>query len=207
MHLDTDKQNILILGTPRSGTGALTKYIAKKFNNIHSVYEEPDIRKNDMDSFILDINEHRNFIVKIQMISFNTNNYDGKVIDHLLHDPNIFRISVKRKNIIDQISSLYLSLMTPNGIINRWHQYRTDEYKFYVDEVPTNFGIISTSIKKIVNSYELLNNVEKQIDMNLWYEDLPIMDDIDVLVGPKPNNYDQIKSTIETYYNDYINSK
>lgn len=205
---NTNKKKILILGTPRSGTGPVTSYISRQFNDIKSIYFEPDsimsMRQGSMSSFINTVDQNKDFIAKIQIIRLTAPLYNKKIIDYLLYDSSIFRIGVKRKNIINQISSLYLSLTTPDEVPNKWHQDRADEYKFYVDEVKINYDMIIKSINLITKSYKLLHDMHECLDTTIWYEDFPLMDDIPLLVGPKPNNYDQVKSTVETYYNKLV---
>jgi LPS sulfotransferase NodH len=199
-----DKFPIIILSSPRTGSTVLAEILSKKFPELE-LFIEPDSydkkleARDSMDNFINYSKMSDQYILKCHLkyfIKYPT--IFKKVIDH-----NAFLIKIRRKNIIDQMVSMYIEL-----IRHQWC-YNADIAEKYKDKiVPIENNIITKAVQQINEFNNPLRGLNIKYDLEIYYEDL--INDINGIyktnsnMTPKPINHNEIYQAIEYYL---LNSK
>jgi len=200
-----NKFPIVIISTRRSGSTPLLYELAKKyniklFNEIFSTHSDRD-KVEDIDReqvkllSMLEDNDN-NFIIKIHLDDLKS--YPEKIIN-LIKNHTCFLIRLRRKNIVNQITSKYIQLTRNiNGYYN--NQEADEMIKTWSSiKMPILPIYIGNCVKDVINSCDELNNAEYEFDKDIWYEDL-VFDDKTFITTPKPINYDEIQNEIKRYF-------
>lgn len=172
---------IIIISTPRSGSTALGEHLVNTYNL--EWISEPDSKNNT--NILLDLN-HNEFVLKFH--AYRITHYPRKIIEKIeLND--CFLIRIRRRNIVDQIASVYIA--TKRNIY-----YYTNEIE-YNDVTEIDIKHINRSINSVMyfNKCALL---KFKYDMDLFYED--IEDTLTLSIGvktPKYILYEEIKDIIK----------
>ena len=175
---------VVILFSKRTGSTFLTSYICEllktDYNNLHE-FSEP-AESNQMEKLLEVIDYHENYVLKVHAYDLITV-YPPK-IKNIIDTHNCFLIRIRRRNTIDQIASHYIASER-----NIWG-YNTDTlYDNTVKKIDINR--IKRSIKFISTYNQIIDNFPVTFDLDLYYEDLPIIDGKSIKT-PNPENYDEI---------------
>lgn len=189
MFLEISKFPIFIISTPRCGSTALAQTISNSLNFL-KLFIEPDyIGKKSLENFNNYALNNNNYILKVH--ATNLKFYDERVINYLTKSSDVYKIHIKRKNIVEQIASFYIARFCRS---NKWH-FTEDNYQS--ETVPIILENIIASINKINYFNNELESLNVQYDLKLIYEDLLPFTKIDTISTPKPLNYIDLIKLIE----------
>jgi hypothetical protein len=182
------KTPILILSSPRTGSTVLGSYIQKLCTVDTHYFNEPDYNGvQGMEEFYHYFSQSKDFILKCQYVHLQR--YRNDISDYLLS--NAYKIRIRRRNFIDQVASIYIA--TARG--KKWHFKKKDELTL-ADSIPIDLEIIKKHMSYIKYANYELNSTPINFDLDLFYEDLPKMTDVDYYIVPKPSNNDELLDTI-----------
>lgn len=147
---------------------------------------EPHISKVDsIHTFENCITENKkNFVVKFMPDSIPESKFYQIVLDQ-----DNFKIRLRRKDKIAQIASFYIAYAT-----NRWLQKKNELVDNYV--VPIDLNLLLELTERIIKNEVLLEKSNLQFNLDLYYEDLGIVDAPIHVVTTKPENYDRLAEII-----------
>lgn len=183
---------ILLISSPRTGSTAVGDYL-KKFCSDPNVkyFPEPDFfGKKSMDAFVNYVSLSKNFIVKIHVDCLEE--YPRDIQNFLLSDQTT-KIRIRRRDHINQIASLYTSKYRKNT----YHFFKDTIESHVADTVPIDdYKNLDWVIGFIFRTNKMLDESTIPFDIDLYYEDLPVMNDSKFLVVPKPINYNELLESI-----------
>ena len=180
---------VIILSSKRTGSTFLTYQVCELLkndcNNLHE-FIEPGV-SNQMEKLLEVIDNQENYVLKVHAYDLITV-YPPK-IKNIIDTHNCFLIRIRRRNTIDQIASHYIASER-----NIWG-YNTDTlYDNTVKKIDINR--IKRSIRFISTYNQIIDNFPVPFDLDLYYEDLPIIDGKSIKT-PNPENYDEIWKMIK----------
>ena len=182
------KTPVLILSTPRTGSTVLGMYIKSICENTDIVYwSEPD-DTNDLSKFLKFFQYSKYFILKTHYI--NLHRYGTDVVDYLLNET--YKIRIRRKDFVKQVASLHIAIVRNNG-----YHFRNKDQLNLVDTIPIDIAHIQKHIDYLKNANSLLDTAPVKFDLDLYYEDLPEINDSGFYITPKPSNYSELLDTIK----------
>lgn len=116
-------------------------------------------------------------------------------VDRLAHyqtllESDCYKIKLQRKNKVEQIASYYLALVK-----GKWFTAEHEQESDYF--IPVISEKIDYSIDKILSVDKLLDKITV-VDQTIYFEDLPVFDDIDRKPSLKPKNLQRLYSLIES---------
>ena len=175
---------VVILSSKRTGSTFLTYHICELLktdcNNLHEFIEPAE--SNQMEKLLEVIDYHENYVLKVHAYDLITV-YPPK-IKNIIDTHNCFLIRIRRRNTIDQIASHYIASER-----NIWGYNNDTLYDNTVKKIDINR--IKRSIKFISTYNQIIDNFPVTFDLDLYYEDLPIIDGKSIKT-PNPENYDEI---------------
>jgi hypothetical protein len=190
---------VIILSAPRTGSTALLYELNDLLNVI--VISEPlnsnELSFKDIENFTKIMQDDNRYIVKIHLHDL-LSSTDGnkKIIQNIIlnhiknNDCTLIRL--RRKDVIDQITSFYIALVR-----NIWSAPATIDLSI---NMSSSVAIIPSQMAfaahVILSCNESLNDFSDPIDMDVWYEDADLPTNILVPI-PKPENYLQIYRMVE----------
>ena len=174
---------VIILSSKRTGSTFLTYQVCESlkndYNNLHE-FIEPGI--SQIEKLLEVIDNKENFVLKVHAYDLITV-YPPK-IKNIIDTHNCFLIRIRRRNTIDQIASHYIASER-----NIWGYNNDTLYDNTVKKIDINR--IKRSIKFISTYNQIIDNFPVTFDLDLYYEDLPIIDGKSIKT-PNPENYDEI---------------
>lgn len=190
--MDTDKLKtpLLILASPRSGSTALGKYFLNYFPTASYIpepdwiYHKPTVMKSFLDN--IKTNNH-NFIVKILFYRLKWF-YDEDIKDFLLSSVTS-KIRLRRRDVVSQMASLYIA-MYRNFTYHYFDKNNLNQHDPIEIKDDQNMDWV---IHEILTANKLLDNCDVKFDLELYYEDLPLLDETGFNKTPLPENYVDIK--------------
>jgi len=184
-----NKTPILILSTPRTGSSVLGAYIKLLCNKDITYFQEPDYSgQEEIDKFQNYFNSSKDFILKCHFIHLDR--YGTDVSKYLLD--NAYKIRIRRKDFVKQVASLYIAEARNNS----WH-FQNPEQLNLIDTVDINTAKIKQSILFLKYANYKLDRAPINFDLDLYYEDLPTINDAGYYIAPKPSNYNELLDTIK----------
>jgi LPS sulfotransferase NodH len=188
------KTPILILSSPRTGSTVLTAYIKSMCEKDIGYFQEPDYHgQPEIDKFNKYFVNSKNFILKCHFIHLHR--YGTTVSEYLLD--NAYKIRIRRKDFVKQIASFYIARARNNC----WH-YQNNETINLVDTISINTTYIKQYIIYLKNANYKLEHASVNFDLDLYYEDLPAINNAGYYIAPKPVNYDELLDTITKLVQD-----
>jgi LPS sulfotransferase NodH len=185
MKFEITKFPVLIVSAPRCGSTALIEKIARDYGLVE--FSEPNQYPRSLWKLKYDFirQQRTDFVVKIMPHILNRSQF--------IDPEKFFVISLSRKNIIDQCVSYYTAKQT-----SIWHRKQNTAEEFHVG---INQEIIYRAVQEIKFFQSMIENLQINIDLRLYYEDLEL-DDVSIIKNPVPGNIDEIKNAIiQEYYN------
>ena len=184
------------MSSPRTGSTTLAYAIQKQLggskirlfnepfeNNITSNSEYVDL----MDNYVEYINP---YIVKTHTGDF-YKKYSLPVIRNIYQN-RYFLIRIRRKNVCQQMASCYIEFHR-----KIWGYY-VGQYNKPPDIIPVDKKMIDKTINFILMFNYLSDVAPWNFDLDLWYEDLDLPNDV-LMQTPKPINYDEIENLFSKY--------
>jgi hypothetical protein len=184
-----NKFPIIILSSPRTGSTFLANMLSKSYPDL-KLFLEPD----ETDS-MLDFSKYSN-INNQYILKFHSRTL-FKFPEHInqkIFSNDAFLIRLRRRNIIDQISSLYIELYR-----NIWN-YNLKTVEIYKDEkIIIDNNIINKAIHNTKMYNHSIDTLKINYNLDLYYEDL--IEEFGNLsftyVTPKPINHNEIYQAIQ----------
>lgn len=180
---------VVILSSKRTGSTFLTYHICELLkndcNNLHEFIEPA--KSNQMEKLLEVIDNQENYVLKVHAYDLITV-YPPK-IKNIIDTHNCFLIRIRRRNIIDQIASHYIASERNIWGYNKDTQYDNTVKKIDINRIKRSIGFISTYNQAI-------DNFPGSFDLDIYYEDLPIIDGKSIKT-PNPENYDEIWKMIK----------
>jgi hypothetical protein len=179
-----EKFPIIILSSPRTGSNLLAKVLSNNYSYL-KLFLEPD-ETNNMQDFIEYATDNNQYILKFhlkQLYKF-PEFIKNKIFSH---DASLIR--VRRRNVIDQMVSIYIELC--RGV---WY-YHLDTVEKYKDEkILIDATTINTAIQTTKNYNNSIDTLKINYDLDLYYEDLveEFSNVSPTIITPKPVNLDEV---------------
>ena len=204
------KYPVAIFSAPRTGSTALILHIQSLCAEKIPYFIEPDYNNNNrMVAFEKFFNYSKKFIVKLH--AHNEHHYPTEIVDFLRNDTNVFRVRIRRHDIIKQIASLY-SVLVRGKMTGEREIYNYSIFDIVHEKRNLSDDVLiidkermKRNVKFILKANKTLNESTLNFDMDLYYED--IVDDLKrttTVEYPKPKNYDEILQEIEKIYKEEI---
>jgi len=182
------KTPILILSTPRTGSTVLGKYIKSLYEKDIPYFVEPDYTgQQEINNFLNYIKHSKDFILKCHFVYLHR--YGTEAFIYLLREA--YKIRIRRKDFIKQVASWYIA----HERNYKWHFNK--EESTLVDTVSINIAKIKQYIAFLKYANYKLDHAAVSFDLDLYYEDLPTIDDASYYIVPKPSNYNELLVTIQ----------
>lgn len=187
------KRPIVILSAPRTGSTALGMYVKTLCKDPKiKIFAEPDWGPNNlMEKFLLTIDKDDNYIVKTHLI--NINRYPQNLVDFFTTSESAYRIRIRRRSFVDQVTSYYVAINRDK----KWIYKKKLDRNFVPDTIEINKIKLERQIRYLYNCNQVLNDSKLHYDLDLYYEDLPPMNNIPFYVSPKPTNYQVLRDTVK----------
>lgn len=171
-----EKFPIIILSSPRTGSTSLGDFLSKKYNIVY--YCEPN-------GNFLPIKEE--YILKFH--ARDLKKYPSQIISKIFKN-DCFLIRIRRRNLVSQIASNYVSLKR-----GRWN-YKSDTV-LEPESMEIDNDLVDISIKTVKIYNQHLETLIVNYDMDLYYEDIILdIQATDYVITPKPLFYDELKDII-----------
>lgn len=192
-----NKNPILIVSTPRSGSTLLKNKISNHYKNFRS-FSEPDQSSETMAEFLPEYySGNDSYIIKAHS-SYICNPYEGKpavypktIVDDFLHSDRFFKVAVKRKDIVEQIGSFYIALER-----DKWHYDDGKDSSFYAkNSVTIDESGIKFAIKMIDQFYYDFSRFD-HLNHCIYYEDIFTPGERSFMITPPPTNYVELLNAI-----------
>lgn len=172
----------IVLANYRTGSSPLTLKLAE-VNQVRS-FVEPSITEERTNDFINYKLQSDRYVVKFmpdQIEKF-------PLYKELLNTAN-YRIKISRKDKVQQIASHYIATVR-----NKW--WTTEQEQDISYFVPISHELLDKSIEQILTVDTMLDSY-KEFDVELYYEDLTHLENIDRKPASKPQNLNFILNTIK----------
>lgn len=190
MVTDNLRTPLLILASPRTGSTALGQYFLKQFPTA-TYFPEPDWIKHDpsvMGKFTNNIqSKDYDFIVKILYYCMKWYSDD---IRNFLLSPATSKIRLRRRDTVSQMASLYVAMY------RNWTYHYLDKSALDIKEIipVKDDQNMDWVVSEILTANRQMDECDLKFDLDLYYEDLPSLDETGFNKTPLPLNYEDIKS-------------
>jgi LPS sulfotransferase NodH len=193
-----DKFPIIILSSPRTGSTFLAEILSKKFPELE-LFSEPDSYtkklgdRDSMANFTSYSNISNQYILKCHLKYFIK--YPTNIIKKIIKN-DAFLIQIKRRNVLDQMVSMYIELI--RGI---WYYDVNKANKHKENIIPIESNIITKAVQQINEFNSPFKGLNINYDLEIYYEDL-INNFNEVYktnsnITPKPTNHTEIYQLIQ----------
>jgi hypothetical protein len=175
----------LIVSTPRSGSTALALAYynntpaVKLFNELSSPEESTEFEKYSK--------KNQQYVLKIHLHDLLIS---SEYIQQLAHTPNIFKIRIRRRDIIKQIASIYTASERRRFL---YPTHRPDNYSVDIEVETVRISYMVQFVKEINYAME---NTDIMFDLDVWYEDLLVAETV-YKRTPRPPQYQELLEEIK----------
>ena len=191
------KLPIIILSSKRTGSTALMNNLygeIKKDNNVQ-LFCEPSqnnlfsgpFEHNTLLDLLKTIEKNDSYIVKAHAYDFLKDFPD--CIKDIVVAHSCFLVRIRRKNLVNQVASHYLASQN-----NIWGHSQSITH---TPSLPIDIERIHNSIKVISVYNDAIDNFPAKFDLDTFYEDLILSNQMKTVETPKPDNYNLILQTIQ----------
>lgn len=190
MIFSTDKLPIVIIALPRSGSTALGENFRIYAGPNTPYFNDPGYFPEKLSELLEYHTLSSRYILKCSFGGMQS--YPDQYKQHILYDPNVYRLRLRRHNMFYQNLSSYIARCS-----NRWRYLIGSDLE--PKEVVIDQALIEETIVWNYKENESLSNLDVNFDQDLWYEELSLNHGPDVPT-PRPLNYDQIfEEFVKTY--------
>jgi hypothetical protein len=193
--LEITKLPIVIISGPRSGSTPFAYYIQNIRKDL-KYFQEPNQNLGSLTEFSEFSKTSNNYILKIIV---GTKEKYPNHIQRMIDNNECFTIGITRNNIIDQISSEYIA-----NTVNRWHYFQNENYDLENINVPINLKRMKFDINAVL--FHQTEMCKIKCNLRLVYENIKTFDS-NFLITPKPKNFEEIKTCINTLIQEWKNLK
>lgn len=185
-----NKFPVLIVSAPRTGSTTLAQDICNQYPNLKFFNELGTAQ--DQQSCYAYTKSTNNYLLKAHLIDICK--YNTTELKEIFNDSSAFLIRLRRRNVLDQITSWYIELHR-----NIW------AYPFYKynqvsisDTIPLVRETVISAIDYISRCNILLDTCDYKFDLDLFYEDLNLTSN-QLLITPKPSNHEEVSNFIKQF--------
>lgn len=194
----------VIISNWRVGSTGLLFHIADQYSKITQAYSEPLIKVNgnfrnpSLRYFLLKSKNLEQILVKFHGWQLLT---DPSAPYVKLLEADTFKIKISRRNIIDQITSYYISLKSKftydKGLTHSRPEISVNELEIY------------KCVDRIVRSNIIVDKLKVRYDLELFFEDVIPLENSVIHDARKfsPANRSEIRHAVELIYRDHQNTK
>jgi RNase P subunit RPR2 len=173
---------IFILSSARVGSNILSSYYRKNHGLV--AFLDPDSTADGIQK-VIDYRKISNrYVVKIHAL--HARDYPEELMRDLIEEDN-FKIRVRRRDRAAQIASCYLA-----NLRKRWYYTERMKNDQLLKSIPIDYGRIESEIRLIDDYYRAYDDYELNFDADLWYEDLGIIQETELIQTVLPNNYEEL---------------
>lgn len=178
---------VFVIASPRTGSTAVLRYISEKYqkawyNEIHSGHNL------DLESYNIISDPANNdwYVCKFFAL-------DYKKYYTWIRNKDCFIIKLRRRNVLEQIFSHYAATVT-------------DQFIYYQDpsqpsiRIPIDNDQVKLSVHTILEHNYFINTFNIRADLDLYYEDLGLLENGKTFLGPEIDNKDEIINLIIEEY-------
>ena len=155
------------------------------------LFTEPSRNKETFDEF-LNYTSQTNIWVAKELIKDYSWNYPEK---------NFTLVRLRRKNVTEQITSMYISIVR-----DKWSYINENSYSYNSEVLPFDDEILETQIRYTLAQNDLCDQLENtcEIDYDLYYEN--IIDSFETVLSPtpKPANYEDLYNWVDRTHKETI---
>ena len=198
------KVPVLILSTPRTGSTALGAHLSSILGPDVKFFNEPDFAMTTHMTVFEEFYKTSNqFVLKLH--AFNARYYNKEIMNYLKTSPDVYKISISRKDITAQITSLYIARKRGN----KWHYNYINELNSFNDLIEIDKNLIEVCVRDTIGANYALKHADVNFDEHVFYEDIPSIkvkdtswfrqseDTAEFFKSPKPSNYEDLYNTIK----------
>jgi LPS sulfotransferase NodH len=183
-----NKFPICILSSARTSSTALAESLRNLYN-LDYCFQEPNNWLRDQQAFFYNnfLNSPaylgKKYVIKLH--PYDKRKYPGDLFHYFAYSPEVFRIRLQRRNIVQQVASWYIARTT-----GKFHTYRSEKNinSFSVD---LDLEKIKQSYKNILDINQALANIV-DVDMELYTEDILDLPNCELIMNIKPENYSEL---------------
>lgn len=188
MHFYITKPTTLILSSPRTGSTMLGEYV-----KTCSVY--PGARYFIEPSYTGKLEEFQKYfaISKLFVLKAHYSHldqYGTDIVEYLLK--HAFLIRIRRRDIVKQIASFYIAQARQF----KWHFTQPEELAMN-DIVPIKHNNLASTVEEIFEFNNAIDSSTIKFDLDLYYEDLPKIQNTKYFLTPQPQNYQELLAEVE----------
>jgi hypothetical protein len=202
---------VIILSAPRTGSTALSLEL-KRHLGIPFINEPFNIASKEKTELSDLMNSKQPYILKTHIDELmypelleagpldNILNNQRLMVADSIKNNECYVIRIRRRNIIDQITSFYIELVrsttSNSGKEGYWAYYNIiDIPKNIHDPIPYNREHLEYAIYRSLYCNKLMDDFDGPIDLDVWLEDTEIISP-ELLFTPRPENYTEIKEMV-----------
>ena len=200
-------RSIVVMGSPRTGSTAFCHALHEHFNlpyysevfreyprlekNKIDIADESDRKRSDI--YWENYNLGRKSIVKI----FPNHTLTPEEFDRVITDS--FVIMLKRRNLVEQISSFYLIQRSQK---TRFYKWENPEDSWAVD---ISEQLVRKAIEQLLWNIKETDNRKQYVDLYLYYEDIiPDLINRSIKPYPKPVNFLEVQKIVAKLLPEYL---
>ena len=200
-------RSIVVFGSPRTGSTAFCYALQERFKlpyysevfreyprlekNIKDTEDELDKKRSDI--YWENYNIGKKSIVKI----FPNHTLTPEEFDRVITDS--FVIMLKRRNLVEQISSFYLIQRTQK---TRFYKWENPEDSWAVD---ISEQLVRKAIEQLLWNIKETDNRKQYVDLYLYYEDIiPDLINRSIKPYPKPVNFLEVQKIVAKLLPEYL---
>lgn len=184
---------ICIISSYRTKSTVMANYLMTAYRDkIDHCFQEPDLypsieKQNFFKNFFTsDFFTKRNYIIKLH--NYHSNSYPKSIYEYLLNSDDVFRIRMRRMNLITQVASYYIAQNT-----QRWHTY--DRYRPKKYTVDIHDDLLLGAYRQVRAANRQIDKLVK-FDLDLYYEQIPYLDLTNFSPSIPPQNYQHLINKI-----------
>lgn len=185
------KRPIVILSAPRTGSTVLGEYIKKMCDDrTINYFAEPEHEENNlMEKFLTYYHAGDNYIVKTHL--YNINKFPANIAEFFTTSDSVFRIRLLRRSFVDQVTSYYIAVARNK----KWVFQKNKDRDYEPDTIEIDKQLLEHHIRFVYRCNLVLRESQLNFDLNLYYEDFPAMNNVNIYKNPRPTNYKVIWDT------------
>lgn len=183
---------IFILSSARVGSNILGSYY-KKTHGL-AAFLDPDSTEDGIQRVIDYRKTSNQYVVKIHAL--HARDYPDELMRSLIEEDN-FKIRIRRRDRAAQIASCYIA-----NLRKRWYYTERMKSDQLLKSIPIDYGKIESEIRLIDDYYRAYDDYQLNFDADLWYEDLGIIQETELIQTILPSNYEELLLAIRKRIED-----
>lgn len=183
---------IFILSSARVGSNILGSYY-KKTHGL-AAFLDPDSTEDGIQRVIDYRKTSNRYVVKIHAL--HARDYPDELMRSLIEEDN-FKIRIRRRDRAAQIASCYIA-----NLRKRWYYTERMKSDQLLKSIPIDYGKIESEIRLIDDYYRAYDDYQLNFDADLWYEDLGIIQETELIQTILPSNYEELLLAIRKRIED-----